>query len=158
MNQDLLSKNGWKILIVGNNPIELSQVNAQLHAIREPEIITEMAFDDQSTFQRLTVFPAQHIILDDNIGMDTMKNVVARLKRRRSLRVAVTVLKNSNYEETLGSGAVNYVLKQSLSSELLHGELINSMHFQMRQSLWERSCRKRQGHMARLIRMATIQI
>lgn len=157
MNQDALPKNIWKILIVGNNPIELSQVNDQLHQIEEPGIMTEMAFDDQSTFQRLTVFPAQHIILDDNIGMDTMKNVVARLKRR-TLRIAITVLKNSNYEETLGSGAINYVLKKSLSSKLLHGELINSIHFQKSQALWERSYRKRQGHMTRLIRMATIQI
>lgn len=158
MNQDAKSKYEWKILLVGNNPIELSQINDQLHAIREPVIMTEMAFDSLSAFQRLITFRAQHIILDDNIGKPTIKSVMARLQRRGSLRVAVTVLKNSNYEETIGYGAINYVLKQSLSSELLHDELMNSIHFQKRHALWERSFRKRQSNMARLISMATIQI
>jgi hypothetical protein len=149
---------GWKVLIVGNNPMELSRVNDQLKGIRETRVLTEMAFDTQSIFRRLVKFGPQHLIMDDNIGKITMQGVVARMQKRNARPVPITVLKNSNYQETICSGVTNYVLKENLTSELLYRELLNSTHFQKSQAYWNRAYGKREGQLSRLLKVATIQI
>lgn len=149
---------GWRVLVVGNNPIELNQVNDRLHGIRQAVVRTELAFDIDSIFQRLVRFNPQHIVMDDNMGKLTMQQVVARLQRRTSRCVPITVLKNSNYQETIATGAMNYLLKQNLTSELLYRELLNSRHFQMSQASWKRAYGKQTGQLARLLKVAAIQI
>ncbi len=145
----------WKILIVGNNPIELSRVNDWLHGIRQTVVRTELAFDTESIFQRLITFSPKHILMDDNMGKPVMRQVVARLQRHA---VPITVLKNSNYEETIGTGVTNFLLKQNLTSELLYRELLNSMRFQESQASRNRLYGKRTGQLARILGVAEIQI
>jgi hypothetical protein len=146
----------WRVLIVGNNPIELNHVNERLRDIQQATILTEMAFDIQSGLRRLTRFHPQHILIDDNIGKPTLHAMVETLSRRRTRNVPITVLKNSNYEETICSGVMNYVLKQNLTSNLLYCELLNSTHFQ--ESLPYGHFRKPKGQLARLLSVAAIQI
>jgi hypothetical protein len=53
--------------------------------------------------------------------------------------VPITVVKNSNYQETIGSGVMNFVLKSQLSGEKLYREMINANHFRLMQQHWVRS-------------------
>lgn len=158
MKENMRPGKEWKVLIVGNNPIELSHVNDQLQRIRETMVMTEMAFDTQSMFKHLGRFGPQHIIMDDNMGRPAIQGVVTRLQRWKSTLVPITVLKNSNYQETICSGVANYVLKQNLTPELLYCELLNSTHFQKSQAGWHRAYGKRKGQLARLLKVAAIQI
>jgi hypothetical protein len=155
MKQKAELMEGWKVLIVGNNPIELSRVNEHLKGIREAMILTEMAFDAKSIFPKLSKFDPQHLILDDNIGKTALQHVVTRMQKRD---MPITVLKNSNYQETICSGVKNYLLKENLTSELLYHEFLNSSRFQRSQANWARTHRKREGQLARLLKVATIQI
>ncbi len=148
----------WKVLVVGNNPIELGHVFDRLRGIRHKTILTEMAFDLETIFQRLSYFRPQHILIDDNIGRNALRIMVSKLRRRKTRNVPITVLKNSNYQETAGDGVMNYILKHNLTSELLYGELLNSLHFFETQRYWEKAYRKRKGQVKRLLRAATDQI
>jgi hypothetical protein len=142
----------WNVLVVGNNPIELGYVFERLHGIRGRTILTEMAFDLQTILQRLALFRPQHIIIDDNVGQSALHDIVDKLYTGRSSYVPITVLKNSNYQEAIGNGVMNFVLKQNLTSELLHLELLNSLRFFETHQYWNRAYRKRKGQLVRLVK------
>ncbi len=142
----------WKVLVVGNNPIELGFVSDRLRGIREKMIFTEMAFDLQTIFQRLLSFQPQHILIDDNIEKEELHLMVEKLHGRKTRHVPITILKNSNYHQTIGAGVMNFVLKQNLTSDTLYRELLNSSHFLETQKHWTRAYRERKGQLSRLLR------
>lgn len=154
----MIARERWGVLVVGNNPIELSQVFDRLCGISHKTILPEMAFDLQSVLQRLEHFRPQHILIDDNLGESALHALLGRLHKRRTRNVPVTVLKSSNYHQTVGAGVVNYVLKQNLTSELLYRELLNSLHFLKTQRYWKQAYRRRKGQLARLFKKTTTQI
>ena len=144
-------KDRWKVLVVGNNPIELGHVFDRLHGIQGKAISTEMAFDLQSILQRLARFRPQHILIDDNIGRSALQAMVGMLRNRWTRNVPITILKNSNYQEAISAGVMNYVLKDNLTSELLYRELLNSLRFLETQRYWDKAYKKRKGQLARFL-------
>ena len=153
---NLLEK--WKVLVVGNNPIELGHVFDRLQEIQHKTILTEMAFDLQSSLDRLTRFRPEHILIDDNIGRAALQTMVSMLHHRGPRNAPITILKNSNYQETIGHGVMNFVLKEHLTSERLYRELLNSLYFFETQRLWKKAYGKRKGQLVRLFKVATAQI
>lgn len=120
----------WNVLVVGNNPIELSQVYERLRGIPERNVLTEIAFNLRTLAASLLKFRPQHIVIDDNIGQEELKTILSTLLQEPDTsRVPVTVLKNSNYYELVGTGIMNYVLKQNLTSDKLYHELLNSQRY-----------------------------
>lgn len=140
------------VLVVGNNPIELSRVFEKLHKVPGKDIITEIAFDLKSSLERLIKFQPQYILIDDNIGKAELKTTVTALtKGRKTKNIPITVLKNSNYHEAINTGALNFVLKESLSAELLYQELKNSLRLKKTQLLFLNAYKQRKGQLMRLI-------
>lgn len=116
------------LLLVGNNPIELSAILGKIQNIQGKKIITEIAFDLKSLFERLMNFRPDYILIDDNIGKPELAEAIAALgHNRRTKDIPITVLKNSNYQESSGSGVLDYVLKQNISTESLLNTLKNSL-------------------------------
>lgn len=130
--------NSWRVLLIGNNPMELSQVCYHLHGIPYKKVLTELAFDLTSMLHRLDRFQPQHILIDDDMGCRELRNLVVNI-RRLAGDVPITVVKNSNYKETIGSGVTNFILKSQLSGEKLYREMINANHFRHMQHHWVRS-------------------
>ncbi|HEY4656384.1 MAG TPA: hypothetical protein VIH22_17825 [Cyclobacteriaceae bacterium] len=117
------------LLLVGNNPIELSSILGKVQMIPGNKIITEIAFDLKSLFERLMNFRPNYILIDDNIGRPELTEALQALAGNRKTKdIPVTVLKNSNYEETRGSSSVlDYVLKQNISTESILNTVKNSI-------------------------------
>jgi CheY-like chemotaxis protein len=140
------------VLVVGNNPIELSRVFDKLNKIQGKNIITEIAFDLKSIVERLIKFQPQYILIDDNIGRAELKSTIAALlKRRKTKDIPITVLKNSNYHEAISVGVMNYILKENLSGESLHTALQNSEKFKKTQLYLLNAYRKRKGQLLRFM-------
>ena len=148
------SHGSWKVLVVGNNPIEVGHIFDQLKGIQHKMILTEMAFDLKSILERLVRFRPEHILIDDNIGRSALVTMIDTLHHRKTRNVPITILKNSNYEETIGAGVMNFVLKQHLTSERLYRELLNSNHFFETQRSWKKEYGKRKGQLVRLLKSA----
>ncbi|HEX5170752.1 MAG TPA: hypothetical protein VFW11_16375 [Cyclobacteriaceae bacterium] len=135
------------LLLVGNNPIELSAILGKIQSIRGKKIITEIAFDLKSLYERLMNFRPDYILIDDNIGKLELTQAIAALSNnRRTREIPVTVLKNSNYQESMGSGVLDYLLKQNISAESLFNTLKNSLKLRRTQLFLYKaySLRKRQ--------------
>jgi len=142
----------FNVLVVGNNPIELSRVFDNLNKIEGKNVITEIAFDLKSIVERLIKFQPQYILIDDNIGRTALKSMVTALvKGRKTKDIPITVLKNSNYHEAISTGVLNYVLKENLSGDSLYTALNNSLKFKKTQLFLLDAYRKRKGQLLRLI-------
>lgn len=117
------------ILLVGNNPIELSNMREVLQRVPGHRIMAEIAFDLKSIWQRLLQFRPNYILIDDNIGRQELSDTVATLSANRKTKdVPITVLKNSNFVEALPSNEIaDYVLKKNFTGEALLHVLRNSL-------------------------------
>jgi CheY-like chemotaxis protein len=142
------------ILLIGNNPIDMGKTLEKLNQIRGRKIITEIAFDLKSIVERLIRFNPNYILIDDNIGKTELDLTVDTLSRtRKTKNIPITVLKNSNYQESSSSstsGALDYLLKQNFSSESLYMAIRNSLKFRRTQLFLYRAYRKRKGQLLRM--------
>jgi len=146
--------NSWKILLIGNNPIEMNLLVQCLEGIPYKRIFTEMAFSHPTVLQRLANFAPQHILADDNVGRETLLSIVRGIRHSKFRNVPITVLKNSNYQEAIGNGVMNYVLKRDLTGERLYLELLNSNHFLQMQRTWRKDYSNQKSSVRQWLRAA----
>jgi DNA-binding NarL/FixJ family response regulator len=142
-----------RILLVGNNPPELSRMREMLQQIPGYRVISEIAFDVRSAWQRLMRFSPHFILIDDNIGRKELAETVQRLSsRRRTRNVPMAVLKNSNYSESVAtSAALDYLLKQTLSASALYVAIKNALKFQQARKYLEQAYARRKKQLLRFI-------
>ena len=142
------------VLLIGNNPIEMGGVLEKLKQIRGQRIITEIAFDLKSILERLIRFRPNFILIDDNIGRSELVETVNVLSSNRKTKdIPITVLKNSNYHESLGSSSIlDYLLKQNLSPEDLYNTVKNSLRFRRTQLYLYQAYKKRKGQLQQIIK------
>jgi len=130
-----LENNSLKILVAGNNPIEVRQILEKLYGIGVFKIVTEFAFDLRSALDRLIHFRPDFIFIDDNLEKNQLNETIHRLSTGRETKnIPVAILKNSNYKESSISSTVSdYILKQNLSSDSLYSVLKNGLKFRRTQ-------------------------
>lgn len=144
--------NQWKVLIVGNNPIDLNRTFESLKKIHNHNVITEIAFDVASLFERLSHFRPNFILVDDNLGRHQLQATVkALLANKKTKNVPITVLKNSNYHEAMNTGVMNYVLKDAMTGDSLYTAFVNSIKFKKTQLYLQQAYRKRKGQLLRIL-------
>jgi hypothetical protein len=141
-----------QVLMVGNNPIELGRVLERLQEVKSKKITTQFAFDLKSSLQCLGNFRPSFILIDDNIGKTELNLSVRTFSNQRKTKhIPITVIKNSNYEETVNYGPLNYVLKSNLTGELLYKELTNSLKYRKAQDYLKLVYKKRKGQLRHLL-------
>ena len=139
------------VLLIGNNPIDLTRTLEKLNQIHGRKIITEIAFDLRSIVERLIKFSPNFILIDDNIGRLELTETVNTLSRsRKTKNVPITVLKNSNYRESSGSGILDYVLKQHFSADSFYSILKNSLKFKRTQLYLYKAYQRRRRQLKKL--------
>lgn len=138
-------KKTLQILLVGNNPIELSALLNQVKDINQYVIQTELAFDVRSLLDRLKKFKPDFILIDDNIGAEELSETTSYLQTDKKTReIPVTVLKNSNYAESVPSDLViDYLLKKSLTPERLYRTILNTLKIKQAQQYLKQAYEKR---------------
>lgn len=151
--QNRTAPESLNVLLIGNNPIEMGRVLEKLQQVRGHKIITEIAFDLKSILERLMRFHPNFILIDDNIGKaELLVTVNALSSNRKTKDVPITVLKNSNYHEAMGSSSIlDYLLKQNLSPEALYNTLKNSLKFRRTQLYLYQAYRKRKNQLLKVI-------
>ncbi len=131
------------VLLIGNNPIDMGMTLEKINQIKGKKIMTEIAFDLQSVVERLMRFKPNFILIDDNIGRTEVALAVDTLTRTRKTKdIPITILKNSNYQESSASeGVLDFMLKQNFSAESLYMTIRNSMKLRKTQLLLRKAYR-----------------
>lgn len=150
--KDSATSEPMHVLLVGNNPIELSAVLKKLQDVRGFKIVTEIAFDVKSIAERLLRFNPNFILIDDNLGKTELKETINTLSSNSKTKdVPITVLKNSNYHESLmASSILDYLLKQNLSADAIYNTLKNSLRFKRTQLYLYQMYQKRKDYILKL--------
>lgn len=139
------------VLLIGNNPIDLTKTLEKINQIHGRRIITEIAFDLKSIVERLMTFNPNYILIDDNIGKSELNLTINTLSSRRKTKdIPITVLKNSNYHESSATGILDYVLKQHFSAESFYSILRNSLKFRRTQLYLYNAYQKRKKQLRKL--------
>lgn len=125
------STDSMNILLIGNNPIEMSALLKTISKVPGRKIMTEIAFDVKSCWARMINFHPNFILIDDNIGRKELGYTVDSLANNLKTRdIPITVLKNSNYEEAIVSADIlDYLLKKDLTADSLYNAIKNTLKF-----------------------------
>lgn len=141
-----------RILLIGNNPIEMSSLLEVIAKIPDRNIITEIAFDVKSITSRLVKFQPTLILIDDNIGQKELSLTIQSLSHNIKTReVPITVIKNSNYTEALVTADIlDYLLKINLTTESIYNTIKNALKFKRTRKLLAEAYNKRKVLLMRL--------
>lgn len=139
------------VLLIGNNPIDLTKTLEKINHLRGIRIITEIAFDLRSIVERLIRFSPNHILIDDNIGKTELTETIYTLsKTRKTKDVPITVLKNSNYHESTPTGILDFVLKQNFTAESFYSIVRNSLKLKRTQLYLYKAYKRRKKQLRKL--------
>ncbi|HEY5692177.1 MAG TPA: hypothetical protein VIS49_12015 [Cyclobacteriaceae bacterium] len=139
------------VLLVGNNPIELSRIFDTICDVPGRKILTEIAFDIKTILERLSKFQPNYILIDDNIGKPELKNAVKLLgKDKKTKNIPIAILKNSNYEEVFSVGVMDYILKENINGQSLFTALTNSLKFRKTQLYLYKAMKRRKDQIRKL--------
>ena len=139
------------VLLIGNNPIELSRIFDDIRNVPGRNILTEIAFDIKTIVERLMNFTPNYILIDDNIGKLELKNAVKLLgKDKKTKNIPIAILKNSNYEEVFSVGVMDYILKENINGNSLFTAITNSLKFRRTQLYLYKAFKRRKGQLKRL--------
>lgn len=141
-----------RILLIGNNPIEMSNLLEVIAKVPGRSIITEIAFDVKSILSRLVKFDPTFILIDDNIGREELSHTIDSLTHNAKTRdVPITVIKNSNYTEALASADIlDFLLKKNLTTDSLYNMIRNTLKFRRTRQFLSEAYNKRKGLLLRL--------
>jgi chemotaxis response regulator CheB len=141
-----------RILLIGNNPIEMSTLLEVIAKVPGRNIITEIAFDAKSILNRLLKFDPTFILIDDNIGRQELSHTIDSLSHNEKTRnVPITVIKNSNYSEALAtSDILDFLLKKNLTTESLYNTIKNTLKFKRTRQLLSEAYNRRRGLLMKL--------
>ena len=147
-----LTAESVRILLIGNNPIEMSSLLDVIAKIPDRNIITETAFDGKSIASRLIKFEPTLILIDDNIGQRELSSTIQSLTHStKTQEVPIIVIKNSNYTEALVSADIlDYLLKINLTTESIYNTIKNTLKFKRTRKLLAEAYNKRKVLLMRL--------
>lgn len=116
------------ILIIGNNPIEMTSIYNVLVGIQSKNYVAEVCFDVEDSFEIIQKDKPKVILIDDNLILDDIYKMVRVLKQNaKTKHIKVVVLKSSNWNYNVIDNVDNYILKDTIKGELLDKVIDNTL-------------------------------
>lgn len=137
------SKDPVNVFLIGNNPIELSNIYEKLKAIKNKTYNAEIGFDLKGIYKKIMKFHPSCILIDDNIEKLYLRNLLNKLSTGAKTRdIPITIIKNSNYGESYLAGAQEFILKDGITAEALSRSISNSIRLRTMQKYLYQSYKK----------------
>ncbi|MCA6078396.1 hypothetical protein [Fulvivirga sedimenti] len=132
-----------KVYMIGNNPIDVSDIYQKLKDYASDSFHTEYGFDLKKAFKHILKSRPSCVLIDDNIGHPIMQKFMAKLSTHKDTQdIPVAVLKNSNYRESGAVLATDYILKEGLSADSLRKLIFRTIRFKKMHLMFIKSYRK----------------
>lgn len=123
------------ILIIGNNPIEMTSLFEILNSNKKYNYLAEVCFDVRDSFSLINRSKPDVILLDDNLNAEDTSHFMKVLRSNsRTKHIKVILLKSSNWNFNIFDHMDDYVLKETIGSELLDrliDRTLKQRHFQI---------------------------
>ena len=120
------------VLIIGNNPIEMTGIYNILVGFRSKSYLTDVCFDLKDCFNRINKSKPDVLLVDDNLGSKHIQKMVLILKQNpKTSSIKVIVLKSSNRSFKVIDNVDDHILKDSVNAKSLDRAIDKSMHRQV---------------------------
>jgi hypothetical protein len=149
--------NSIRVLLVGNNPIEMSKIYDVLKSSLRPVFETEASFDMNDTFKRFEKFKPTSLLIDEDLGKENIQKLIESLKSSNLYdQIGITLIKASYCKEILLNGIQEYVLKAELTKEKLANSILNSVRFKKAEISLKKSYGKKMENLKNLFNKNTL--
>lgn len=127
-----ITPDGINVLLVGNNPIEMSALYEGLQNLKGKITKVSTSFSDEDTLKKIASDSPNCIIIDDNLGLTGLKSLIDKINQLGKDAISITLLKTKNTQEAI-YGVQEYLLKESLTPERIYQSLKNAIKFRKTQ-------------------------
>lgn len=121
-----------KVLLVGNNPIEMSNIYDGLKSLQGKILQLDTSFSDEDTMKKISAVQPNCIIVDDNLGLKPLKILIDKINGLGKEALSITLLKSDNRQEII-SGVQEYLMKEGITPDRIYHSLINAIRFRKTQ-------------------------
>ncbi|HAA15651.1 MAG TPA: hypothetical protein DCE41_29645 [Cytophagales bacterium] len=109
-----------RVLVVGNNPIELGHVHDLFERMRDASYQVEFAFDLRDGFRRAIRQKPHAIVIDNNLSSNTIGDLVAKFSsEKRTSHLSLFLLAHEEEGAYQGAGITKMLPKDGLTPEIL---------------------------------------
>lgn len=117
------------VLIVGNNPIEMTSIYNVLMGIRSKNYLADVCFDIKDSFEMITKEKPKVIFIDDNLVFDDIRKMVRILRQNsKTKHIKIVALKSSNWNFHVLDNVDDYILKDSIKADVLDRLIEKNLH------------------------------
>ncbi len=127
-----ITPDGINVLLVGNNPIEMSALYEGLQNLKGKITKVSTSFSDEDTLKKIASDSPNCIIIDDNLGLKSLKILIDKINQLGKDAITITLLKTKNTQEVI-YGVQEYLLKESITPERIYNSLKNAIKFRKTQ-------------------------
>ncbi|NJN25387.1 MAG: hypothetical protein HC819_05145 [Cyclobacteriaceae bacterium] len=108
------------VLIIGNNPLEMTSIYNILSGIRSKNYLADFCFSVKDSIERITKTKPEVIFVDDNLRRDDIQKLIRVLKQNVKTRaIKILALKSSNWSLPFIEYVDDYILKDTLRADVL---------------------------------------
>ncbi|HBH24784.1 MAG TPA: hypothetical protein DDY13_15365 [Cytophagales bacterium] len=138
-NRDILNslktrKEQIKVLLIGNNPIEMTNVYDKLRSYRSKNYIADVCFSVQDSVKKMLKAKPDCVLIDDNVVVSQLKEFFNNLKKNGKLKnIPIVLLKSTNFSSAIQNDAQDYLLKGNLDSEILNNTIEKNLRIRQLQ-------------------------
>jgi PleD family two-component response regulator len=116
------------VLMIGNNPHEISRVCNLLLAVRSRYYFPDFCFDLKDALQKVGKVKPALILIDDNLDYDQTRKFIRQMREHaRTRSIPIILLKNNNWNFRVIDQVDDYLLSECLSTEILNSALSNQL-------------------------------
>lgn len=130
-----MTNNEIRVLLVGNNPIEMSIIYEKLYSLKDKIKHIETAFSREDMLRKIHTMHPNCLLLDDNIGLSPLKRIINNVNDLSKEAISITLLKSHNKQE-LTSGVQEYLMKEGMDGTKIYNALKNALRFKKTQQFF----------------------
>lgn len=118
--------NTINVLIIGNNPVELSRIKSQLKNLKGRKFIADFCFSTRDSLMKILKFKPGCILVDDTIDKKSLADFSNKINSNNKTRhIPITLLKSSYKNQINIPGLSDFLMKDGLSGDSLSKAIIN---------------------------------
>ncbi len=137
-------KKSKSVMLIGNNPIDLSDIYDRLKRASGITYVADIFFDAGRALKKVMKTHPNFIVVDDNIDRRELKKLLTALKgNEETMEIPITIVQNSNRDDISRDGAEEFILKSQITSESIKRTLTNSLKISRMQAYLRLAHRKR---------------
>lgn len=117
------------VLIIGNNPIEMTSFYNMLIGNPLKHYLADVCFDVKDSFDRINRQRPEVILIDDNLFIDDINKLIRVLgQNSKTKSIKLIVLKSSNWNYNVIDNVDDYILKDTINRNVLDRIIHKNLH------------------------------